>query len=269
MNEHYWNSVAQTWGERGTQALWRRHSDRVNGDLLAKWIGGQSVARVLKTDAFDEAVGTGLCPSLAATARSVVAMDLSVEVLHLAKGTQAIPLAAADVLALPFRTGAFALVFSNSTLDHFESATDIERALREIHRVLGPGGQLVLTLDNPLNPAVALRNALPFYWLHKLRLVPYRVGATCGPRRLRSMLEGAGFEVGQVTALLHVPRALAIGAAALLERRASAELRERFLGWLLSFEKLSRSPFRFLTGYFIAVHASKADVGSRQRRQSE
>ncbi len=62
---------------------------------------------------------------------------------------------------LPFPDGAFDRVFSNSTLDHFDSRDDIREALRELARVLHPEGELLLTLDNLANPVVRLRNALP------------------------------------------------------------------------------------------------------------
>mgnify|MGYP006138370175 CR=1 FL=1 len=39
-----------------------------------------------------------------------------------------------------------------------------------------------------INPVVRLRNALPFGLLRRTGLVPYYVGATCGPRRLRDFL---------------------------------------------------------------------------------
>src|SRR5205085_1532177 len=66
-----------------------------------------------------------------------------------------------------------------------------------------PGGLAVVTLDNPRNPLVALRNALPF---RPLVLVPYYVGATLGPRGLGAALESVGFAVEELAAVMHVPR---------------------------------------------------------------
>ena len=68
---------------------------------------------------------------------------------------------AADVRVLPFPAGTFDGVLSTSTLDHFEAIDDLHRALGELRRVLRPAGRLVLTLDNPANPLIRLRNALP------------------------------------------------------------------------------------------------------------
>jgi SAM-dependent methyltransferase len=52
----------------------------------------------------------------------------------------------AKVEALPFGSGKFATVYSNCVLEHIP---DIQAALREIHRVLKPGGVLYITVPNP------------------------------------------------------------------------------------------------------------------------
>ena len=106
-----------------------------------------------------------------------------------------LPAVKADVRCLPYADGAFDIVVSNSTLDYFTSGDQIVESLRELNRTLASGGQLLITMDNLANPAVWLRNALPFRWLNAMGLVPYYVGATGGPRRLRGYLQEAGFEV--------------------------------------------------------------------------
>jgi hypothetical protein len=124
--------------------------------------------------------------------------------------------------------------------------------------VLRPGGTLLLTLDNPINPLVWVRNALPFRFLNQIGLVPYCVGATCGWRRLRRMLQTRGFEIRAVDAVLHCPRVLAVHAARLFGGGGSSNSSHgRFLRCLMSFERLAALPTRFLTGYFTAVLARK------------
>jgi SAM-dependent methyltransferase len=162
-----------------------------------------------------------------------------------------------DVRQLPFAGGTFDVVISNSTLDHFESRKEIVKALRELQRVLCRGGWLLLTMDNPVNPLVAMRNALPFRVLHRLGLVPYPMGATCGPRHLRRILRSEGFEVYETVALLHCPRVLAVAKARRLQQQGTAESRARFLRRLMRWERLARLPTRFLTGYFVGVSARK------------
>ena len=73
---------------------------------------------------------------------------------------------------LPFAQGAFDGIVSNSTLDHFQSLDDLLVSLKELFRVLRPGGQMILTLDNLSNPIILLRNWLPLRLLKRLKIVP-------------------------------------------------------------------------------------------------
>jgi SAM-dependent methyltransferase len=53
---------------------------------------------------------------------------------------------AARIETLPFETGTFTTAYSNCVLEHVEP---LDAALREIHRVLRPGGHLYLTVPSP------------------------------------------------------------------------------------------------------------------------
>ena len=241
MTSHDWDAVVRTWRETRGSSLLRAYSDEVNRRLLRRWLP-QDCGRVLKTDVFDEAVAEGLSPFLAGRAGAVVAIDASPAAVAAARRRHpGLDAHVADVRALPFEDGSFDVAVSTSTLDHFSSRADIDTALRELHRVLAPGGLAVVTLDNPWNPLVALRNALP---VRPHALVPYYVGATLGPRGLRAALARAGFAVEEVAAVLHAPR--------LAARALRPPLR-----LLLSAERLERWPTRFLTGQFVAARARR------------
>ncbi len=254
----YWDGVARSWQQSGRDGLWRAYSDRLHAALLERWLPAGTFENILKTDLFDEAVSGGLYPLLAARAKRFTGVDISAAVIAAAKsrhpGLEAVE---ADVRKLPFEGNAFDLVISDSTLDHFRHVSDIVTALRELHRVLRPGGRMILTLDNLANPIIALRNALPFGLLNRLGVVPYYVGRTLGPGGVRRGLEEAGFRIVEMTGLMHCPRVFAVAASRLLERRPSKEMREKFLTNLLDLERLSRWPTRFLTGHFIAAHVIK------------
>jgi len=253
---HYWDAAAQRLLERQLDTLWRAHSDAVNIAFLERWLPVNSVQLLLKTDLFDEALGQGPYPLLTSRAERVVGMDLARPILKTATSRYPKLLATgADARQLPFADSVFDLIVSNSTLDHFDSLADMAASLRELQRVLRPGGDILLTIDNRANPIIWLRNVLPFRLLNRLGLVPYRFGATCGPSHLRWILVGLGFEVLETTAVLHCPRVLAVKLAQLLEQRTSCAIQQRFLRRLMSFEYLAHWPTRFLTGHFIAVRA--------------
>jgi hypothetical protein len=113
-------------------------------------------------------------------------------------------------------------------------------------------------MDNPRNPLVALRNLYPAIW-QRLGAVPYSVGVTCSARRLRQLLEAAGFEVIEMSAILHVPRVLVVAVCRWIERlRGVREPAAWWLRWLNRFEILERLPCRQLSGHFVAVAARKS-----------
>jgi SAM-dependent methyltransferase len=254
----YWEDIAQSWRFTPQQKLWRRHSDAVNEALCASWLPA-GAERLLKTDAFDEAFGDGLYRLLWSRAKTVIGMDVAVTTLRAAKlnhpGLQVI---GADIRDLPFRDGSFDVIVSNSTLDHFADEREIIRGIRELHRVLKNGGCMLITIDNPINPLLALRSILPFALLRRLGLVPYYVGKSLSPGRLRQELQEAGFDIREIRAVMHCPRVLAVAIARLLSNHNTSPSQETYLQWLQRFERLSSFPTRYLTGNFTAVKAIKA-----------
>lgn len=256
----HWESIAAEWTRARPHQLWREYCDRINDTVLRPWLSRTTHRRLLKTDLFDEAVGRrGLVPLLTASAPTVVGIDLSAGIARAARVRQngAVRATAADVRRLPFREGSFDVVVSTSTLDHFPALDHIAVALAELHRVLASGGELLLTLDNGANPVVRLRGMLPIDWLQRLHIVPYYVGATCGPKRLAELVADAGFRIETVGASMHGPRLPAVWLARAIERLGSASARERFVNAMIGLDRLGRLPTRYLTGYFLVVRARK------------
>lgn len=255
--EGYWDAVSEAWRGAQRYGLWRGHSDAVNRAWVQHALPQRGVGHLLKTDLFDEAFGEGLYGLLAVSAQHTTGIDISsATVAAAARRHAGLQAAQADVRHLPFDDGTFDAIISNSTLDHFQRQGEIVAGLRELHRVLAEGGCLLLTLDNPANPAVALRNALPFGLLNRLGIVPYYVGATCGPGRLRAVLRTVGFEVLELGGLLHCPRMLAVGATRAFSHASLAAQR-----WLLrslwAWERMAGWPSALVTGHYLAVSAVK------------
>jgi len=230
----------------------------VNLALLQSWWPDKPVETVLKTDLFDEAFGDGLHPFMRSNDRSINGIDISATIIaEVKRKFPEIHAAVADVRQLPFKNDHFDLIISNSTLDHFKVASEISVAVAELYRVLRPGGQMVLTLDNLRNPMITLRHILPFRLLHSLGVVPYFMGATFGPRGLHKMVRQAGFQVIDTASIMHCPRVVAVAVAGLLQRHAKRPAQQRLLRRLMAFEKLSRLPTHSFSGHFVAVKAVK------------
>ena len=118
----------------------------------------------------------------------------------------------------------------------------------------------MITFDNPHNPLVRLRNALPFRLLARLGLVPYFVGATYDRHTARRILTALGLTVTHVDALGHAPRAPAIWAGRWYARHQPSPS-GRLLRLFSAFDRvLANSPLRFLTGYYVAVRAIKPGI---------
>ena len=257
-----WDTVAEVWQRAPAQTLWRKHSDRVNSALVDRWLP-RGTGTTLKTDLWDEAMGEGLYPAIAARSAHVVGVDVSRSIVTAAEERYpALDARVAHVHALPFEDESIDAVVSNSTLDHFDDAAEIDRSIVELARVLRPGGTLLLTLDNPANPLVALAKALPREalnrtWLRwadataRVGLLPYHVGATYGRSRLGTVVEAAGFVVEETTAIVHAPRPIAV----LIGQRIQGG--GRFLRALAALERLEQAPTRFVTGHFVAVRATR------------
>jgi SAM-dependent methyltransferase len=256
----YWNRIARESAAARPQRTWRDYCDQINIGLLRRLLPAGAGRLLLKTDLFDEAsISGGLALELVRHAGRVVGVDLAPVTARAARARHAgVAVLVADVRRLPFRDRSFDRIVSNSTLDHFATLDQLAASLIELRRVLRDGGCLVLTLDNLRNPLVALRNALPDRLRRGLGLVPYYVGATCGPGRLRRLMVRAGFEVQAVETVMHCPRFLAVAIAGWIERSARSETRRRFIAHLMGWERLGRWPTRSLTGHFIALSAVPA-----------
>lgn len=68
-----------------------------------------------------------------------------------------------DARDLRYESGTFDAIFSSSALEHFGDRDDVARAVREMHRVLRPGGLLCLSTELRLNgPGPGLPGILMF-----------------------------------------------------------------------------------------------------------
>jgi SAM-dependent methyltransferase len=269
----YWDAVGDEWRRLRPHAVWRDFTDRQQLDLFDRWLGPAADhpradgdrPRLLKTDLFDEVAGRGLVGGLTARGWEVTGIDLAPRTAGEAAARNAgLDAVVADVRSLPFPDGWFDAVFSGSTLDHFDDAADIGVALRELARVLRPGGHLVLTLDNPGNPLVRLRNGPLLGLLRRMQVVPYQVGATLPLPQLAAAADQAGFDVVGRTFVQHCPRVVAVRLAGWVERRGEP-LRRRFQRALAACERLESLPTRWLTGHYIALHAVMPPSSRREQ----
>ncbi len=259
----YWEEVGEEAPGVARLDAWRHYMRGVYRRLLRSWVKEVGRGGGLKTDLFEEAVSP--YQLLSEMGAGSVGVDWSLTIAraahHRLSGVSAgrPPLVvAADLRRLPFQSDAFRFILSGSSLDHFPHKDEIAVCLAELSRVLTRGGVMVITFDNPHNPLVRLRNALPFALLKRAGLVPYYVGATYSRGEARMQFDAAGLVVTEVTAVAHAPRAPAIWAVALAERLGWARLEHLIRSALEGFELLERLPTRYYTGYYLAFRVEKS-----------
>lgn len=264
LNSNYWDSVAEESCSSRREELWRYHMKWIYQRLIDRWMKNSEGGVALKTDLYDEAISTyNLIPLFAQESKCVIGTDISFEVVRAAKRRKvkywngSHYAVVSDIRNMAFKSDSFDRILSNSTLDHFSERKDIIESLRELCRILRPGGTLIITLDNPWNPVVFLRNLLPYRLLKSFVIIPFYVGVTLSKPKLIRILESNGFRVDDSTAIVHSPRILAIWVGYILDRIESEGLKVFFHKILRIFEHLEKFPLRYLTGYFVAAKAVK------------
>jgi SAM-dependent methyltransferase len=209
---------------------------------------------VLKTDLFEEAAGPDAwLDSLASDETHPFGMDISTTVVGQAQSRDVhrqCCYVAADARQLPFADSSFALIVSPSTLDHFSSARDLGISLRELARVLEPGGRLIITLDNRQNVTDPLLRLL-----NRVGWLPYYLGRSCTVTELSQELHAAGFVVQETTAILHNPRLMAVGALKLARALHWPPLMKMVQRALVAAQRLEHTRWRYYTGSFVAAKA--------------
>jgi SAM-dependent methyltransferase len=134
--------------------------------------------------------GTGyFTKELARCGADIVAVDVSPELLEIARGNCSAPNVHYEIqnaYALSYPEAEFDSVVGSSVLHHLE----IREALRDMYRVLKPGGTIYFTEPNMLNPQIALQKNIP--WIkRKLGDSPDETAFFRWP--LRRLLEQTGY----------------------------------------------------------------------------
>ena len=263
-----WDSVAESLHN----GLWMdpvlaEHYRQVHLEMCARWAPSTTRPRILKTDVFAEAV----CPPRAfswdiAQDGQLVAFDISAHLTRQAR-THASALGYADTVylvadarRLPFADGAFDIIVSDSTLDHFSDTPDIAVSLREMARVLRPGGTLIITLDNPRN----FTQPLMKLWL-RLGWAPYFIGRTLPRTALIMALEDAHLTVIKSDAFLHHLRFFTKSGLRMIRRIIPRHAEGIGRTMLKMTEGLGRLPTREQTALFVAACAVKPMTSTNDR----
>lgn len=103
----------------------------------------------------------------------VTAADFTLEMMRVGQNNGSLSWCAADALNLPFKDSTFDAVVSGFLM---RNVIDLQRALDEQHRLLKPGGRIVI-----LDTTRPKKNLLsPFIWIHMHVVIPILGGLLSG-----------------------------------------------------------------------------------------
>ena len=158
--------------------------------------------RILKSDLWDEAKNTDILRWTAEQGALPFGVDIAGPMVHQARQSLAghdPGLSVADCRELPFCDGCMDLVYSMGTIEHFK---EYRQALKEMHRVLKPGGKAIIGVPNLLDPfgrpaMVALLRIFDLYG--------YGMEKAFSAGQFSRLLKAAGFEVLAYSGILFMP----------------------------------------------------------------
>lgn len=151
----------------------------------------------------DLACGTGIGARGAAAALgaggAAVGVDLDAAMLQVAqRSAPSVHWLQASALQLPLRGAAFDVVLCLQGLQFMD---DKDLALREAHRVLRPGGRLVVTTWGPLDSMPGHAAVYAALDAHGIDTALPRRGFTLGIDALRGLAHAAGFDTTEASAV--------------------------------------------------------------------
>ncbi len=216
---------------------WQSAAGRIRKQRRADFLAEPAAALGVRAAVLEVGCGTGtFTAALAERFENLVSIDVS-EVL-LVRARERFPrvhFERRDIHASGFPDAAFDYVAGCSVLHHL----DCPLALKEIQRVLKPGGLLRFSEPNMLNPQIFLQKNWP--WL-KRRMGDSPDETAFTPGAMRAMLQAAGFEHIRVRPFEFLHPAVP----------------ERLIGPVIGFERWLEATPLYLIGGSIRIEACRA-----------
>lgn len=249
----YWDQIINSVDDYYLIPALARYKTREYLSLLKRWGLGDK-GSILFTDLYEAALGDPGFLSGPGPSPEIFGLDISPAICRKAFARQTesktnIRIICSDARFLACRGGSFDLVVSPSTFDHFP---EIGEALKECHRILKPGGRLVLALNSGSNPffKLGVRMAERFKKKEYQTDYFYRAG------QARSQLSRAGFKTGRQTGIMHIPFGVVTVMEWLAKNHAPPMMEKSFLNTFDLLGRLPR-PWPLLTGWWVVTEGIK------------
>ena len=214
-----------------------------------------SFERTLKTDCFEEAFGSDrIVDWMIEHSSNVVGMDISPDIAAQARRNTGSPKAnwvSANIAQMPLGDGTIDMILSTSTYGYL---SDVQQGLQEAHRILKPGGVLLVSVHNRQS---LFLNLIKKFFISKT--MPFPVGRSYRCELFRTILERAGFRVECHRPIVHIfPFLMTL--VCFLDRSGNKQLLQRVMARLDSYSQ-RQSSWHYQTAWFVVFKAVKIQDG--------
>lgn len=207
-SDEYWSKVAKDLNDF-YHAPTTQHYRDMEIDLFKTHFGDIKKRKLLKLDLWNEVNNTKILIWAAQQGADVYGLDISNFTVNSAKkafekhGSKA-NLIQSDIRDIKFPSNKFDFVYTMGTIEHIP---DYDKALKEIHRVLKPGGTAIIGVPNKFDPF--LRPVLVWF-LTLFNKYPYAPEKCFSMKELKTAIEKNGLKVTDKTGILFMPGLLRI-----------------------------------------------------------
>lgn len=261
---NHWNKVAKDLKDFSSapSTLYYRQSE-IN--LMQSLFGQLKGKKLLKLDLWNEFNNTKILFWAAEQGAKVYGLDIADYLVKNAsrqfkKAGFSATFTVCDIRNILFPDNSFDFVYSMGTIEHID---DYNLAIREIYRVLKPGGKAIVGVPNKLDPFL---RPLLVWFLEWLNAYAYSPEHSFTHRQLKRLHQEAGFKVIAQTGLLFMP-----GILRMMDIFFYLHIRP-----LCLLTKILIKPFEFLerkyswarkNGYLIACYVQKPKGKGQPRKR--
>jgi SAM-dependent methyltransferase len=255
----HWDNVARKMPDLFAAAS-TRYYRQCEMALIQRNFGALNGKRVLKLDLWNEAVNTRILQWMQSEGAEVFGLDISRVTTHRAylngpDSHRSMRVIQADIRNLPFEPDSFDFVYTMGTIEHIN---EYQEAVREIHRVLKPGGKTIIGVPHKwdlfLRPLLVRALAL-------FERYPYSPERSFSAGELSLVVENAGLRVARRTGILSSPAIIRMADCFFYRRKIACHTLSSALLWPFAFFEL-RYPWLGRFGYLLALVAEKNASGS-------